>query len=280
MSFIKAKTSNKRIKELTFVSSFLFVIGIVSPATFAANKHFVGLSVYLTDNHFSEKDNSKTLNTENGQMDGFALSAATELDSNWMITGDVIKQSTNLSYQGFSQNGVAINTQTKYQQQEYAFATRYLHQAFFTSIGLNHNRDKRYIQGIEQISGLNESYQFNFVTLGAGWQKNISENIQLEVAANLGYSVKSSLTVDFLNKYDTSRGDLNKVTRYQLSAQLGYTLTQSQQLLLTVQYQQTNISQSEQFNLTEQGKHKGFFYQPQRQLEQNSLVLSYRFFMR
>lgn len=277
VSFIKPFSSQSNTKELTIVGSFLLILFLFLPTqSLAKTNNYLGLSAYLTNSLFSEKDSQKALNTEQGQFTGLGLDWGYVITGNWLISGKITQQNTELNYQGFSQNGVAINSHTQYQQQEFSVAVRYTYQLYFASIGMSHNQHQRDIKSVGEISGLNETYQFNFVTVAAGWQHNLTQRLHFELSANYGYSAKSSLKAGFLNLYDTSKNDLNKVIRYQLSTQFAYTLSKSQLLLLAVQHQQTNISQSDLFVLTEQGKHKGFFYQPQRKLHQNTIVFSYR----
>lgn len=276
MSFTKLAYRTKCKKELTLVSSFLLLLCLLSPSAFAFNEHFIGLNAYLTNNNFSEKDHTKTLNTEQGLLTGLGLDWGYAVNHNWQLTGKLNQQNTKLDYQGFSQNGLAIKTQTYYQQQDFELAARYIHQQYFASIGISHSQHQRNIKSINEISGLNETYQFNFVSIGLGWQHTLTQALKLELSANYAYAAKSNLTVDFLKLYDKSNNSLNKVTRAQISAQLAYALSQYQQLLFVLQHQQIHIAQSDQFILSEQGKHRGFFYQPQRQLSQNTVIFSYR----
>ncbi|EWH08724.1 hypothetical protein DS2_15859 [Catenovulum agarivorans DS-2] len=199
----------------------------------AKTNNYLGLSASLTNSRFSEKDNQKTLNTEQGQFTGLGLDWGYVIPGNWLISGKITQQNTKLNYQGFSQNGLAINSHTQYQQQEFAVAVRYTYLPYFASIGMSHNQHQRDIKSVGEISGLNENYQFNYAMLGLGFQYNLTQHLQLELSVDYAYSIKSNLSVDFFNLYDSNQKPLNKVTRTQLFSQLAYTLSQSHQLLFS-----------------------------------------------
>lgn len=225
--------------------------------------------------NFAEWDRGYTINEESGSIPTQSFQIGYQKPERYYFEFIYTTGDNQVDYTGYSQAGQIIRTGTDYELEssQYIFGKTFSTTVVY--IGYEYNTRERFIGASSTTRPLTETLEQKQGLVGFKQTIIQSENYLVDFRFNAKMSFRSYMKVDFDQQFDDSGLHLGMDYTLFSNLYIGRRLAYNWMLGINLNYEYTEIEQSNSVSLTRNGEEQGaIFYHPYTELETYAVGIS------